>query len=83
MEPLGIVNYIIRILSSALCGVTNIFLIILIVKYEYLKTKANCFVVCLAMYDLAMGLLSMPFNSVLDEVRIKNMLHFLLGIAHQ
>ncbi len=64
---LEIIHIIISVLSAILSVAGNIFIIFLIIKYDYLQTKSNIFVVALAISDMLVHLLALPGYIVSNE----------------
>ncbi len=58
---------------SAFLSLGNIFVIILVIKFESLKTKQNAFVVLLALSDSIYGLIVLPSTNILNAIHTPNM----------
>ncbi len=60
MELLGTIHVAISGLSGCLSLIGNIFVITVIAKFSYLRTKANVFVIALAVSDMLIHIFSFP-----------------------
>ena len=72
MDTIDIFYKIIRSVTSFL-SIGNVFVIILIIKFEYLRTKQNAFILLLAVCDSMYGLILLPSTMILDAVYKPNM----------
>ena len=68
MDIIDILYYIIDVVSSFL-SLGNILVIILVVQFEYLKTKQNAFIVLLAISDAIYGLIVTPSSYILNATQ--------------
>ena len=68
MDFLNILDTVIISIASFLSITGNTLVIILISKYEYLQTRANSFVLCLAISDFCIGLVNWPTEITLNAL---------------
>ncbi len=73
MDFLGTLHLTIRSLSGLLSIIGNAIVIILVLKFDYLQTTQNAFVLCLAMSDFLYGFVIVPWKNLLNNVHQTNM----------
>ncbi len=67
MDAIDILYHIIDSISSFL-SLGNIFIIILVIRFEYLRTKQNAFIVLLAVSDSLYGLVVTPSTMIINAL---------------
>ena len=73
MDSLATTHLVLRSTSAFLCILGNGFVMILIIKYEYLRTKQNAFIFSLALSDFLYGFAVSPIRSLMDNIYHTNM----------
>ncbi len=68
IDPLNLADIIILSLMAIPCILGNTTVIIAIIKYDYLQSKTNLFVLALSMADLTCGLIATPVTMVMRNI---------------
>ncbi len=68
IDPLNLADIIILALMAIPCIIGNSLVITAIIKYEYLQSKTNLFVLALSMADLTCGLIATPVTTVMRNI---------------
>ncbi len=72
---MDVINILYKTIRSICCllSIGNISVIILIIRFEYLRTKQNAFVFLLAVFDSIYGLIVLPSTITLNAVYNTNL----------
>ncbi len=68
IDPLNLADIIILSLMAIPCILGNTTVIIAIIKYDFLQSKTNLFVLALSMADLTCGLIATPVTMVMRNI---------------
>ncbi len=68
MGALETTNLVILLISASISTIGNALVAILIVKFDYLQTKQNAFILCLAISDFLYGFIVVPMRIVMNNV---------------
>ncbi len=73
MNSFEALNLVILFISTFLCIVGNILVFVLILKFEFLQSRQNALILCLAASDFLYGFLVVPMRFFMDNIHHANM----------
>ncbi len=72
MDALAILDIIMMSLSAVPCICGNLLVILSVIKFQYLQTSTNLFVMALAISDLTTGLIAIPSTLTVRNIDSTN-----------